>query len=371
MSAGTRTEAGELAASLAARIRELAEKIGKNFPHREIVIMEVCGTHTVALRKHGIHSLLPSNIRLVSGPGCPVCVTPSSYIGNAIDLLQKNETVMIATFGDMAKVPDESGRTLAGYSGTGKVAVIYSPADLLGLCGKTGKEIVFLGIGFETTIPTIASMLKAARKEGIRNLSVYCCFKLVPPALEALLSDPSCAVDALLLPGHVSAILGLAPYTFIQDRYRIPAVIAGFEGLDLLTAIYMLLRQLDGGRGEVENAYPRVVKPEGNVKAAAVMKEVFVPADSLWRGLGVMPASGLALNPSFIDFDAQKRFGLPQLSDSEPAGCGCSSVIQGKLKPTDCPLFGSRCTPDRPVGPCMVSSEGACAAWYFYGAAAV
>lgn len=371
MSTGIGKATGELADSLVRGIREYTDKIQFEVPHREIVIMEVCGTHTVALRKHGIHSLLPPHISLVSGPGCPVCVTPSSYIGNAIDLLRKNDSVLIATFGDMAKVPDERGRTLAGEAGSGRVAVIYSPADLFGLCERSGREVVFLGIGFETTVPTIASMLKAARGAGIRNLSVYCCFKLVPPALKALLRDPACAVDALLLPGHVSAILGLGPYEFIRDLYRIPAVVAGFEGLDLLTAIYMLLRQLAGGTGFIENAYTRVVKEQGNLKAVAIMEEVFAPAESLWRGLGTIPLSGLSLKPEFSDFNAEARFGLPQLTHREPAGCGCFLVIQGRLKPLDCPLFGTRCTPDRPVGPCMVSSEGACAAWFYYGASAV
>ncbi|TFG64953.1 MAG: hydrogenase formation protein HypD [Spirochaetales bacterium] len=359
-------ETGKLAADFTKGISGYAKSID-----REIVIMEVCGTHTVALRKHGIHSLLPRNIRLVSGPGCPVCVTPASFIGNSLELLENDKSVHIATFGDMAKVPDDKGRTLSGYTGTGRVRIVYSPADLIALCAETDGEVVFLGIGFETTIPAVASTLLRAKKTGLANLSVYACFKQVPPALLALLSNPACDLDALLLPGHVSAILGLAPYQFIVENWHMPAVVAGFEGLDLLSAIFMIVRQLASGRGTVENAYGRAVRNEGNVKALAIMREVFSPVTSLWRGLGTIPLSGLGLNNDFARFDAERRFELPPLTDTEQDGCMCAEVIQGKTQPRDCPFYGSRCTPDRPVGPCMVSSEGACAAWFFYGDAPI
>ena len=340
----------------------LGQKLG-----RKVNIMEVCGTHTVSLRKHGIHTLIPPNIRLLSGPGCPVCVTPSSYISNALRLIEEHD-ILVATFGDMLKVPDRTGRSLASYMGTGHLRIVYSPAELIEIAKEEKREVVFLGVGFETTIPVVASAFLRAEEEGIENLSLYPAFKLVPPALHALLQDPECRIDAFLLPGHVSAVLGLEPYAFLDTEYGIPSAVAGFEGDDLLTGIHALLRQLAEGTHLVENVYPRVVRERGNEKARKVMDSFLTPSDSLWRGFGNIPASGMFPLPEYEKLDAAAKYTLPELTNSDPPGCLCSRVVQGKSLPEECTLFGKRCTPENPVGPCMVSSEGSCAAHFKYGA---
>ena len=348
---------------------ELVDEIGSlgNELGREINIMEVCGTHTVSLRKHGIHTLIPSNVRLLSGPGCPVCVTPSSYISNAVELIEKHD-VLVTTFGDMLKVPDHTGKSLASYMGRGNLRILYSPAELLAIARETEREVVFLGVGFETTIPVVASAFLRAEKEGIGNLFLYPAFKLVPPALHALLEDPECRIDAFLLPGHVSAVLGLEPYAFLDTEYGIPSAVAGFEGDDLLTGIHALLRQLAEGTHRVENIYTRVVRERGNEKARKVMDSFLTPSDSLWRGFGNIPASGMFPLPEYGKLDAAAKYNLPKLTNTDPPGCLCSRVVQGKSLPEECTLFGKRCTPENPVGPCMVSSEGSCAAHFKYGA---
>ncbi len=325
--------------------------------------MEVCGTHTVALRRAGIHSLLPENVILVSGPGCPVCVTPSSYIDNALKLVEEKQA-RIATFGDMMKVPGSNGRSLSTFTGTGQVKMIYSPAELLDMIGT--EPVVFLGIGFETTIPAVASVFLAAHRKKLKNLFLYTAFKTVPNALRALLKDPHSKIDGFLLPGHVSVIIGRQAYAFLEGERGVPGVIAGFEPVDMLLGILMILRQLHAKACLVENAYPRAVREEGNSKARAVIDELLEPRDDLWRGLGTIPLSGMGLREAFAERDAAYVFGLPELVDRDPPGCLCGSVIQGKNTPTDCHLFGKGCTPDHPVGPCMVSSEGTCAAYLRY-----
>jgi hydrogenase expression/formation protein HypD len=333
---------------------------------RPVQIMEVCGTHTVALRRTGVLSLLPDGVRLVSGPGCPVCVTPASYIENALRLIEEEDAV-IATFGDMLKVPDRFGSSLSSYMGTDRVKIIYSPWELVEYAETAVRDIVFLGIGFETTIPAIATVFLEAFKKSISNLFLYPAFKLVPPALRALLGDDSFSIDGFLLPGHVSVIIGRKVYGFLCGEFRVPGVITGFEAEDLLAGIEALLGLIAGGECRVVNAYSRVVREEGNPKAVEVIRTLFEPADSLWRGFGYIPASGMNLKAEYEGIDAEKRFGIPPPVNTDPGTCLCGSIIQGKALPPDCPLFGSGCNPDRPSGPCMVSSEGACAAWFQYG----
>jgi len=350
-----------LAAPLLEEIRKTAGDIPKT-----VRIMEVCGTHTVAIRRSGVHSLLPDNILLVSGPGCPVCVTPTSYIDNALHLLE-NTNATIVSFGDMLKVPGSDGRNLAGYLGRGRVRMVYSPAELLPITRDSAAAVVFLAIGFETTIPTVAAAFLQARRAGIGNLFLYTAFKTVPPALHALLDSPDRNLDGFLLPGHVSVIIGEKPYLFLEEPGGVPGVITGFEPLDLLQGILAVLKQIARGERRVENAYTRAVRPGGNPRAKEIMEQLLEPEDALWRGLGRIPASGLALREAFQEADALLRFCLPPLYNVEPPGCVCAQVLQGRVLPTECSLFGKRCTPETPVGPCMVSSEGTCAASFRYG----
>lgn len=329
-------------------------------------IMEVCGTHTVAIRRSGVLSLLPEHIRLVSGPGCPVCVTPSSYIANALELIE-NHDVVIASFGDMLKVPAPDGRSLASSLSSGSVKMIYSPAELPALAAKTDKDIVFLGIGFETTIPTVAAAFLQAAQKKIGNLFLYSAFKLVPPALKALLQDEESVIDGFLLPGHVSVVIGTEPYRFISETYRLPGAVAGFEGIEIIKGIASIVRMLAEKSPGISNEYSRVVRERGNAKARETMNALLQPADSLWRGFGVIPDSGMELRPAYRRFDAAARFELAALKNTDSPRCLCGAIIQGKALPTDCTLFGTGCTPSNPSGPCMVSLEGTCSAYYQYG----
>jgi len=350
-----------LAAPLLEEIRKTAADIPGNAR-----VMEVCGTHTVAIRRSGVHSLLPDNILLVSGPGCPVCVTPTSYIDNALHLLETTKATIVS-FGDMLKVPGSDGRNLAGYLGRGRVRIVYSPAEMLPIARESAEAVVFLAIGFETTIPTVAAAFLQARRAGIENLFLYTAFKTVPPALRALLDSPDRNLDGFLLPGHVSVIIGEQPYLFLEKRGGVPGVITGFEPLDLLQGISAVLKQIARGQQRVENTYTRAVRSGGNPKAREIMEQLLEPVDALWRGFGRIPASGLVLNQAFRDADAQLQFSLPPLRNVEPPGCLCAQVLQGRVLPAECSLFGKRCTPETPVGPCMVSSEGTCAASFRYG----
>ncbi len=350
-----------LARPLLREIAGLASRL-----ERPVRIMEVCGTHTVALRRHGIHALLPANIRLISGPGCPVCVTPTGYIDGVLELLRRKE-VVVATFGDLVRVPGSDGDSLHRRMGSGRVKVVYSPAEAVDLAAASAAPVVFLGVGFETTGPAVAAAFLRAARRGVGNLFLYAAFKTVPAALRALLASPRRALDGLLLPGHVSAVVGADAWRFLEGAGGVPGVIAGFEPLDLLGGILALLRQLAEGRRQVENGYARAVRPGGNPRAREVLDLLLEPADALWRGLGDIPGSGLRLRAPHAEMDAERRFGLPPLRNAEPDGCRCAGVIQGQLDPPDCPLFSRGCTPERPVGPCMVSSEGACAAHYRYG----
>ncbi|MBL7069034.1 MAG: hydrogenase formation protein HypD [Candidatus Omnitrophica bacterium] len=348
-------------------IKILADEIKKAAERREYRFMEVCGTHTMAIARFGLKALLPPNVRLLSGPGCPVCVTPTSYIDKAISYSGLRD-VVIATFGDMVNVPGSRSSLREVRSERGNVKIVYSALDALGLAVKhPDKKIVFLGIGFETTAPTIAAAIKEAKKKRIKNFFVLCGHKVMPPALKALISDRDVNLDGFILPAHVSAIIGSRPYGFISKSYKIPCVIAGFEPLDIMQGIYMLIRQVVKKDPIVEIQYDRVVRPTGNRLAQLLMKEVFKTADSEWRGIGVIPASGLAIKKDFRSFNSEENFKirLPK-RPRDKKGCICGEVLKGKRVPTDCRLFGKGCTPGHPVGPCMVSSEGACSAYFMY-----
>lgn len=329
-------------------------------------IMEVCGSHTVAIAKSGIRELLPENVQLVSGPGCPVCVTDNADIDRFLSLA-KQPGVIITTFGDMLRVPG-SKTSLQNVRAEGaEVRVVYSTLDALEIARQNPKqEVVFLGVGFETTIPTVAVSIEIAQRNDIRNYSILSMHKLVPPVLELLVTDPELGINGFINPGHVCSVLGTEPFEFIAAKYGIPNVVAGFEGLDILTTIYMLLKQRAEKRAEVEIQYSRVVKREGNPKAREYMDQYFQPADALWRGMGMIPQSGLKIKPEYSQYDAESRFALPEPVESHIPGCQCGDILKGRVLPPDCALFGKACTPLKPVGPCMVSSEGSCAAFYRY-----
>ena len=344
-----------------------------------VKIMEVCGTHTMAIAKWGLRGVLPKSITLISGPGCPVCVTANQDIDAAVALAKLPGTIT-ATFGDMMKVPG-SEQSLSQVKAEGHdVRIVYSPLDALTLAEKNpDKQIIFIAVGFETTTPLIAATVKRAEAMGLQNFSVYTIHKTVPEALRALADDPAVQVGAFILPGHVSTIIGLEPYEFLARDFGVPGVIAGFEPVDILQGILMLLDQLiefeqaeigvdttAAGQAQIQIAYTRGVKVEGNATARAICAEVFEPCDAQWRGLGVIPGTGLTLHSRFNRFNAMVRFN-PELPPTvEPKGCQCGDILRGVISPHDCRLFGHPCTPENPLGPCMVSSEGSCAAWYRY-----
>lgn len=335
----------------------------------DVRLMEVCGTHTMAIAKSGIKSLLPRNIRLISGPGCPVCVTPAARIDDVLRLSERSD-VLIATYGDMIRVPgSRQGDHLALRRARGaQVEIVYSPFDALRIAQeRPDRQVVFLGVGFETTAPGTAAVLTAAAERGCENFTVLSMLKTVEPALRALRRDPAFDIQGLLCPGHVATILGEQGFRFVPDGLGLPAVISGFEPEDILVSVYRLLRQIADGTPRLENEYTRAVRPEGNPMARAMIERCFAPCDDLWRGLGHIPQSGLQIRPAYAQFDARVRFELPPAAEDEaPTACRCGDVIRGHIAPRDCPLFGRVCLPEEPVGPCMVSSEGACAAAYKY-----
>jgi hydrogenase expression/formation protein HypD len=359
----------EVARALVARINSAAARIAENRTG-PVKIMEICGSHTVSIFRAGIKSLLPGNVKLVSGPGCPVCVTAMEDMDRMISLADPSlgKGVILATFGDMIRVPGTRTSLEREKARGCDVRIAATPLDALKWAGENPqKQVVFLGVGFETTSPTIGASVLRARQAGLTNFTVYPAFKLLPPALTALLESPGVALDGFLCPGHVSVMLGADAYRPVAEKYRKPCVIAGFEPVDILLGISVLCEQLAHHLHEVRNAYGRAVTDRGNERAMSLLMEVFSPADSPWRGLGTIPRSGLAFRDDFSEFDAVKRFSLDKVeAGSEPAGCACGSVLRGMIDPVDCPLFGSECTPESPVGSCMVSSEGSCAAWYRY-----
>ena len=351
----------EVAGAIRRRIDDLAAGLAGE--GRVVNVMEVCGSHTMAIARYGIRDILPPGLSLISGPGCPVCVTPSGYIDAAMTLAERG--AMVVTFGDMLPVPGSSA-TLAECRARGAaVEVGYSPMCAVDLArAHPDREVVFLAIGFETTIAPVLCLLEEAQRRGLKNLSLLTAFKLVPPALHALLGDPSVRIDAFLCPAHVSAIIGAEAYRPFAGRYRVPCVIAGFEPLDILYGLQGILEQIGRGEARVDNEYARVVTPEGNRTAQALMRKYLQPVDAVWRGIGVIPVSGLGLREEYAVYDAGPRFGLRIEAGSENPACSCGEVLKGKIRPPDCPLFGTACTPDHAVGPCMVSSEGTCSAYF-------
>ena len=333
---------------------------------RPWTIMEVCGGQTHAIVKFGIDQLLPREVTLIHGPGCPVCVTPVELIDQALELASRPE-VIFCSFGDMLRVPGSKTDLLAVKASGGDVRIVYSPLDAVNMAVKNpGKEVVFFGVGFETTAPATAMAVYQAAHKGVKNFSLLCSHVLVPPALEALLSAPDRRVQGFLAAGHVCTIMGYEEYLPIAARHRVPIVVTGFEPLDILQGILICLQQLESGRAEVENQYTRAVRKEGNLPARRLIGQVFRVVPRQWRGLGEIPLSGLGLSESYQAFDAQRKFGVAQVRVPEPSECLSGLVLQGKLNPRECPAFGSRCTPEHPLGATMVSSEGACAAYYRY-----
>ncbi|HWR41359.1 MAG TPA: hydrogenase formation protein HypD [Patescibacteria group bacterium] len=354
-------------------IRRAAEHLARDIERlvrRPLRLMEVCGTHTVAIFRSGIRELLPPELELVSGPGCPVCVTPAEYIDQAVRYSRQPD-VLIASFGDMLRVPGSFSSLLAEKAAGADVRVVYSPLDAVQLAGEyPGKTVIFLAVGFETTAPAAAAAIVTAERAGLPNFLTLSAPKLVPPALKHLLDGSGTQVDGFLLPGHVCAVTGLEPFGFLAVEYGVPAVVAGFEGLDILQAIRALLENLAAGSPEIGNQYGRVVRAAGNPEACHILEEVYEPVDSRWRGIGDIPVSGLKVRESYRRLDAAAVRPLPAIAGTKAAadGCRCGQVLQGLIRPAQCPLFGRQCTPERPVGACMVSGEGTCAAWYKYGA---
>ena len=346
--------------ALRAEVARLAEGIG-----RPVQIMEVCGTHTVSAFRSGVHSLLPPNVRLVSGPGCPVCVTAQRHIDAAIELAGRD--VILTTYGDMVRVPGRLGSLEKRRAEGARVQVVGSARTALAVArAHPAEQVVFLGVGFETTAPATAATVLEAERDGVENFSVLMCHKLVVPAMLALLAGGDVPLEGFLCPGHVSVIIGAAAYRPIVNHFGKPCVVAGFEPPQILAGLAALLRQVVEGRAAVENVYPVVVSEEGNPAAKRLLEQCFVTADTPWRALGVIPRSGLELAANYRRFDALERFGVQLGEDHDHPACRCGEVIQGKVTPPDCNLFGTVCTPAEPVGPCMVSSEGTCAAWHKY-----
>ena len=332
---------------------------------KPVKFMEVCGTHTMAVERFGIRKILPENINLISGPGCPVCVTPKNYIDKAIALTTL-EDVIVFSFGDMLKVPGSDSNLLKQKS---KVRMVYSALDAVEFAEKNpDKRIVFLGIGFETTAPTVGASIKYAKKKKLKNFFVYSGHKIMPPAMKLLAKDKSINIKGFLCPAHVSAIIGLKPYAEISEKYGMACVISGFEPLDILQSILMLIRQVKLENPKVENQYNRVVKASGNKEALRLIDEIFLVKDSEWRGIGNIQKSGLGLSKRYAEFDVEKNIELPEVETKIDKGCICGSVLKGIKIPTDCSLFSKKCNPENPQGACMVSSEGTCAAYYRYEA---
>ncbi|MFZ1682224.1 MAG: hydrogenase formation protein HypD [Rhizobiaceae bacterium] len=360
---------GKLAHALAAAIRHEA------LPGRDYHFMEFCGGHTHAIFRYGVQDLMPANVHFVHGPGCPVCVLPVNRIDDGVELAERHG-VILATYGDMMRVPGTKQRSLIRAKADGAdIRMVYSTMDALKIArDNPDRQVVFFAIGFETTTPPTAVALKIAEAEGLANFSVFCNHVLTPAAITHILQSPEVRefgivhIDGFLGPSHVSSVIGSEPYEYFAEEFRKPVVIAGFEPLDVMQSVLMLVRQVNEGRAEVENEYTRVVTRHGNLKAQELVGEVFELRSSFaWRGLGLVPWSALRIRDRFAAFDAEKRFALTEKVAREPKSCECPSILRGVKKPTDCKLFGTTCTPENPIGSCMVSSEGACAAYWTYG----
>ena len=354
--------ARQLAAAIAAEARG----------GRRYHLMEFCGGHTHAISRYGIPDLLPETVRMIHGPGCPVCVLPAGRIDDAVAIARRPE-VILACYGDVLRVPGSDGMSLLkAKAGGADVRMVYSTQDALRLAGEhPGREVVFFAIGFETTTPPTAVAVREARTRGLKNFSVFCNHVLTPAAIQAILDDPEdggALLDGFVGPAHVSTVIGSRPYEAAAATYRKPVVIAGFEPLDVMQAILMLVRQINDGRAEVENQFTRAVTRDGNRKAQALVAEVFELREAFeWRGLGTLPASALRLRAAWAGFDAERRFEVPGRRVPDHPGCACGAILRGRMRPRDCKLFATVCTPETPVGSCMVSAEGACAAHYSYG----
>jgi hydrogenase expression/formation protein HypD len=337
-------------------------------PDRHYKLMEVCGGHTHAIYRYGLDDLLPANVELVHGPGCPVCVIPMGRVDDGISLAHE-PGVIFTCFGDMLRVPGSSQTLLDAKAKGADVRIVYSPLDALRIAGENpDREVVFFAIGFETTAPSTALTLRRARAEDVRNFSVMCSHVTILPPLRALLESPDLRLDGFIGPGHVATVVGARPFGFLPEQYGKPVVISGFEPLDLLQSVLMVLRQLAEGRSEVENQYARVVPWEGNLRALEVIGEVFSLRPHFeWRGLGFISQSALQLSDAYAQWDAERRFSVPGVSVADPKACQCGEVLKGVIKPWECKVFGTACTPERAIGTCMVSPEGACAAYYNYG----
>jgi hydrogenase expression/formation protein HypD len=330
-------------------------------------LMEFCGGHTVAIMRNGIRQMLPSSIEMLSGPGCPVCVTANADIDKAI-ALAGIPGIIITTFGDMIKVPGSYASLQEARASGGDIRIVYSTQDALQIArDNRQKQVVFIGVGFETTAPTIAMAAKQADMENLRNFYIHCRLKMTPPAMKALLDLGEINLNGIVCPGHVTAIIGTQPYESYARDYGVACVVAGFEPVDILQAVEMLIEQIESGNPRVEIAYTRGVRPEGNVKALQIMNEVFDVTGASWRGIGEIPASGYKLKDKFARFDADLAFPVDLPPVKEAAGCRCGEILRGTIRPTECKLFRKACTPENPIGPCMVSSEGSCAAYYQYG----
>ena len=351
-------------------IAKLGAEIERLARGRRVKLMEVCGGHTHAIYKHGLQDLLPENVELVHGPGCPVCVIPMGRIDDAI-AIARAPGVIFATYGDMMRVPSSTGSLLDAKADGADVRFIYSPLDALTLARKNpDRQVVFFAVGFETTAPSTAATLLRARDERLENFSVFCNHVTIIPAIKAILDSPGMQLDGFIGPGHVSTIIGLAPFEFIARDYGLPIVVSGFEPADILQSVVMILRQLTDGGGpvRVENEYARVVRADGNRRALEMLSETMMLRPFFeWRGLGFISQSALQLRPEFAEFDAEVRHTVPNVRVTDPKACQCGEVLKGVIKPWQCKVFGTACTPETPIGSCMVSPEGACAAYYNYG----
>ncbi|MGW7605534.1 hydrogenase formation protein HypD [Streptomyces sp. AgN23] len=345
--------------------RRLLDDIARTVT-RPWTMMEVCGGQTHSIIRHGIDQLLPENIELIHGPGCPVCVTPLEVIDKALEIASR-PGVVFCSFGDMLRVPGSDRDLFRIKSGGGDVRVVYSPLDALRIAQQTpGRQVVFFGVGFETTAPAIAMAVHQAKRLEVRNFSLLVSHVRVPPAIEAVMRSPDCRVQAFLAAGHVCSVMGTTEYPDLANTYKVPIVVTGFEPLDILEGIRRAARQLERGEHRVENAYPRVVRPQGNPVALSVLREVFTTTDRAWRGIGTIADSGWRLSDAYRDYDAEHRFEVTGLVTDEPAVCRSGEVLQGLIKPHECAAFGTICTPRTPLGATMVSSEGTCAAYYLY-----
>ncbi len=351
-----------LVSIMADNIRLMAQQL-----KHPVNFMEVCGTHTMSIYQYGIRSLLPENVRLVSGPGCPVCVTPVGYVDAALECASASNTI-VATFGDMLRVPGSRSSLMEQRALGADIRVVYSPLDAVALAeSHPDRRVVFLGVGFETTAPAVAASILESARRGLSNYSMLASHKTMPVPMEILTADPELNLAGYLCPAHVSAVIGGKAYAPLADRYHIPCVVTGFEPADVMQGIEMLLAQVLAGNSTVEIQYRRAVTWDGNAKAQSILERVFVPCDAVWRGLGVLPDSGLRIRPELSMFDAECVMNLIVSEGAENSACRCGEVLKGKLSPFDCPLFSTVCTPEAPVGACMVSSEGTCAAAYKYG----